>query len=101
MDVVIIGVGCLGGFPLVPTNPTPTLAYSGLEGLHGPHLHAPVECSDPWGCPLLEGLENSSSTSGGPLAPVPTMVIMGIATLSYGIILGQPHLRDTIGLPFW
>jgi hypothetical protein len=50
---------------------------------------------------LLEGLENSSSTSGGPLAPVPTMVIMGIATLSYGIILGQPHLRDTIGLPFW
>jgi len=47
MDVVIIGVGCLGGFPLVPTNPTPTLAHSGLEGLHGPHLHAPVECSDP------------------------------------------------------
>jgi hypothetical protein len=43
MDVVIIGVDCLGGFPLAPTNPTPTLAHSGLEGLHGLHLHARVE----------------------------------------------------------
>ncbi len=101
MDVVIIGVDCLGGFPLAPTNPTPTLAHSGLEGLHGLHLHARVEWLDPLGCPLLKGLEDSSSTFGGPLPPTPTMVIMGITTLSYGIILGQPHPRDTIGLPFW
>ncbi len=43
MDVIIVGAGCLGGFPPLPTNPTPALAFFGLEGPRGLHLHALVE----------------------------------------------------------
>jgi hypothetical protein len=51
------------------------------------------------GCPFLEGSEDPSLASGGLMLPTLTMVIMSVATSFPSVILGQPQLGGTLGLP--
>jgi hypothetical protein len=86
VGIVIAGVGCLRGFPPPLVDPLFVLTFSRLEGCHNHHLCSPFECLALLGYPLLKDLKDLSPTFGGLLPPIPTMVVMNVATLSHGVI---------------